>query len=751
MTLGLICVAAASSQAQAVMTNYYWTGANADGIWEESGNWILSNNVPATAYPSQIDAGTYDVANFTNSGTYTVSFTPGDTIVDASNFFDSASGTVAVVTLELNGGVFNPFPSDPHTTLAVGEGSNTTSILYLDSSPAPKGYVSSGGTDIGHDGIGTLWLTNGFVQLWNVNVGSGAGQGTIIISGTNAYVTSYQFSVGNTNASYGDTLIVSNSASLTVNSSFRIGSSSSQATSNCQFIVTDGATVSVYEGPMTIGNRATISTQAAYNNIGIVDSGGALLSTNHTMVVGTAAISISGIGCSSCPYGGNGLNVATGNVFTVQAGGFVYGISEVGITPSNTFALYGGTFGGGGTNYAGSITNFGVFQGWGVIMGSLTTASNAVTHLLGYSAISNQVGPLVLSNSLTLVTNAVMQMTLGTNFYPIAVGLGQADAPPPTSLLSMSNSLVLYGTLNFVDSGGFTAPHTYKLITYPANLVTNYGNGLVNSNFFAVAATISNVPNPVYTYTLSTNTPGEIDLIVGCTNCGAPPFPCMNRTTPLPLQVCVSDCSTGSPAISSWEWLWGDGNSVGPGGAAYSNNVCYTYANEGTYVITQIVCNASGCGTNSQSVTVYTPFHTWQNEYFANGTLNASAGPNVDFYATGMSNTNKFLAGFAGNVKGAYLHIISIAKANGTNVVVTFLGSNGDSSYSGGPTARTNRLEYTTGRTNGSYSNNFAQVPGVADVTLSGGVGTGAVTSVTDVGGATNNVTRYYRVRVLAP
>jgi hypothetical protein len=39
----------------------------------------------------------------------------------------------------------------------------------------------------------------------------------------------------------------------------------------------------------------------------------------------------------------------------------------------------------------------------------------------------------------------------------------------------------------------------------------------------------------------------------------------------------------------------------------------------------------------------------------------------------------------------------------------------------------------------------------VADVSLSGGVGTGAVTSVTDVGGATNNVTRYYRVRVLAP
>jgi hypothetical protein len=115
-----------------------------------------------------------------------------------------------------------------------------------------------------------------------------------------------------------------------------------------------------------------------------------------------------------------------------------------------------------------------------------------------------------------------------------------------------------------------------------------------------------------------------------------------------------------------------------------------------------------------------------------------------------MSNTNKFMAGFGTN-KMASLHIISVAKANSTNIVVTFLGANGDNSYSPGVFSRTNRLEYTTGKPNGSYSNNFAQVPGVADVVLSGGSGTGAVTSVTDVGGATSSTTRYYRVRVLLP
>ncbi len=114
-----------------------------------------------------------------------------------------------------------------------------------------------------------------------------------------------------------------------------------------------------------------------------------------------------------------------------------------------------------------------------------------------------------------------------------------------------------------------------------------------------------------------------------------------------------------------------------------------------------------------------------------------------------MSNTNRFLAGFNPTNPVAYLHIISIASTNNTDVNVIYLGANGDNSWSPGIASRTNVLELTAGTAGGGYSSNFVS----ANVTniLSGGNGTGIVTNMVDTGGATNGPTRYYRVRVLVP
>jgi hypothetical protein len=143
-----------------------------------------------------------------------------------------------------------------------------------------------------------------------------------------------------------------------------------------------------------------------------------------------------------------------------------------------------------------------------------------------------------------------------------------------------------------------------------------------------------------------------------------------------------------------------------------------------------------------------TGFPAWQNEYFPSGGSLSAGG--VDCYGTGMSNTNKFLAGFAGNVPAAYLHIISIAKANGTNIVVTYLGASGDDTYSPGIASRTNVLEFTAGAANGSFTNGaWTQVPGQTNI-LSGGNGLGTVTNMTDIGGAAYS-NRYYRIRILLP
>ena len=81
---------------------------------------------------------------------------------------------------------------------------------------------------------------------------------------------------------------------------------------------------------------------------------------------------------------------------------------------------------------------------------------------------------------------------------------------------------------------------------------------------------------------------------------------------------------------------------------------------------------------------------------------------------------------------------------------MTYLGANGDSSYTGGPTSRTNVLEFTTGTANGSYSSNNFTSTGQTNI-LNAANGLGTVTNMVDTGGATNKPSRFYRVRVLLP
>ena len=220
-----------------------------------------------------------------------------------------------------------------------------------------------------------------------------------------------------------------------------------------------------------------------------------------------------------------------------------------------------------------------------------------------------------------------------------------------------------------------------------------------------------------------------------------------------PIAVNFYDTSSGSP--SSWQWDSGDCS------YSYVQNPTFVYTNPGTYYPSLIALSQSGPST-SYVGTVTVPcaappggWGAWDSYYFPNG--GSLSGPNVDVYGTGMSNTNKFFAGFSGTNAAAYLHIISTAKTNG-NINVTYLGASGDTNYPGGPSVRTNVLEYTTGTANGSYQNSsWTQVPGATNIlgagqpAPSGGTGQGSVTNMTDVGGASATPSRYYRIRVLLP
>ena len=210
-----------------------------------------------------------------------------------------------------------------------------------------------------------------------------------------------------------------------------------------------------------------------------------------------------------------------------------------------------------------------------------------------------------------------------------------------------------------------------------------------------------------------------------------------------PLNVAFTDASSNSP--TSWSWTFGDA------GTSILQSPNHTYTTAGTYTVRLVASNAGGSGTNTVAnlIRVYDPFAWWQLRYFGSTNNNPNTAPGGDFTGTGMSNTNKFLAGLNPTNPAAYLHIISIANTNSTDISVIYLGANGDSTWSPGIAARTNVLEFTAGTGNGDYSTNFVS----ANVTniLSGGTGTGTVTNLVDAGGATNTPSRYYRVRVLVP
>jgi PKD repeat protein len=219
---------------------------------------------------------------------------------------------------------------------------------------------------------------------------------------------------------------------------------------------------------------------------------------------------------------------------------------------------------------------------------------------------------------------------------------------------------------------------------------------------------------------------------------------------PAPLAVQFNDgSSAGSGSLTTWVWTFGDpGNNT-----SATESPSFTYSAPGTYTASLSVTNSCGKGSASPAmatVTVYDPFAWWESHvYSLSGSL---TGGNASYTGDGMSNTNKFEAGFSPVNAAAYLHIISVSKAvasGATNVTVTYLGANGDSTAGVG--SRTNILEYSTGSGNGSYNGTFQVAPGSGSTNIfSGGAGLGLTASMTDSNVPAVN-DRYYRVRVLLP
>ncbi|HVM61307.1 MAG TPA: PKD domain-containing protein, partial [Verrucomicrobiae bacterium] len=523
-----LLLGAVGSQAQ---TNYYW--ASGSDYWQNVNAWSPSGS-----------PGTNDATYFTNAATYYVTLTNNVSI--AGNFFSNASNTIAAVTLDLGANNLTCIRTGADTFVVAAIPTSTSVVYIASSTQAQGGLVATGSVVVGEYGVGKLSITNGFVVLGAASdpgliVGEGSNAcGTLVISGTNTYVNDQrQIGVGSGN-NFGNSVVISNSASLSVGSSFRFGSSSGGGGSSNNTLLLDsgGALYVPNSGTVTIGHRSSTNFPGSYNNTVVIQNGGIWNNGSQSMYIGTS-----------------GSGPATGNVLTVIASGTLTNVKSITVTASNTLNLVGGTA------QAGSLTCGGIIQGYGKI---ILTKNGSIT-AGGFLSPSNSLGPLTISGtSLSLGAGSTTTFQLGTNFCTTA----------------MTGALFVNGTLNLADGGGFTNA-TYTLFT---------STGAMNTN----GLTIGTTPNADLTYSLLVvaSTSNQLKLVV------APPpvasFTASPTNGTAPSTVTFTDTSVGT--ITNWYWNLGDGTTTN----ATTNTLSHTY-NAGTYNVSLTIWAYGGSSTNAQN------------------------------------------------------------------------------------------------------------------------------------------------------
>ena len=538
-----LLVGVTDSRADADLT---WTNTAAAGIWETDFAWTtnlyyfhntntnvgsscqLTNTFGDDGVRSNIcgtsGAGTYpktifESAYYTNASTYTVRITT-DNFCN-SNVFQNPKETEATITLD--SGNFQLI-ANGQTIIAASQSSTTTVYLTTgrNTNDVNAGYSSGGTFVIGRNGRGTLIITNGtLLASGNVNLGTGSnGVGRLIITGTNSLVhcTSQSGIGGSTNSPGGSSVIVSNGAMFRVDSSFRLGSVSGQGCSSNFMILFPGSKFASDVGPQVIGARVTSTNPPSIcnDNFAIVKSGAvwhAGYTTFRSFIIGNAGF-IPGV---SNAFSGN---LATNNSLTIEAGGVISNVSNMTITPTNSFNLLRG--------YASItlITNYGLVQAYG---GSNITINSIGTPLGGINVTDGgHLGGFIVTNGGTLwvrstlsqfgINNGLLvdevsglKFDLGTNFNSTYVGLNVTSNGVVLTANGTNNMMRIRGTWDFADGGGFAAT-TYDLINYNTNFIAIGSNNV----FVTLPATIGETPDPDCTYTINTNTLGIIKLIVEC-------------------------------------------------------------------------------------------------------------------------------------------------------------------------------------------------------------------------------------------
>ena len=398
----------------------------------------------------------------------------------------------------------------------------------------------------------------------------------------------------------------------------------------------------------------------------------------------TVAANITGASVTAANNGGNSLTFPTGNPASGQA------VSTTGFT---------GSAGPPATNYSCFAFSITVANLSAVSLSSISFDDRASN--TGPTNFSVQVSQSADFSSV-IYTSGVQNTHFSTASPPV---LGANSFALPNSVLTGTVYFRLYG----FKAGALTGTWRIDNVNIQGQVTSTGGSSgggwYVDSVSIQDAFCCTNFPNPpVADFT------------------GSP------TTGPAPLAVTFNDGSTGG-TISNWFWDFGDNSTTN----VTTGSVVHTYAAGGTYDVMLIATGPDGVSTNTKAgyITAWTPFQSWQIQYFGS-TTNPAADASLDADGDGQNNLAEFAAGTDPTNSVSALRITSIT-VQGTNVLVSWTTGVG----------KTNALQVTNGDPGGSYATN-----GFADlVIITNTIGT--VTNGVDEGGATSSATRYYRVRLV--
>ncbi|HTS18895.1 MAG TPA: autotransporter-associated beta strand repeat-containing protein [Verrucomicrobiae bacterium] len=355
---------------------------------------------------------------------------------------------------------------------------------------------------------GTLRVTAGIVQGSNRGITLDSNGGTIEVLGSSSLTNTQIISgpggltkngtgmlaLGQTSSNHTYTSLVLNAGTISMDKSTGLGTGT---------VLINGGAISCYRNgtSRSPGNTVILNADVTLGSSGITSPmtfTGPWTITNgsHQIIVNTITNTINGpIGqdvpgrgltkAGSGPLILGGTNTYSGpttiNVGTLALTNFgsIVDSATISVASGAVFDVTGVT-GGPFTLATGQA-----LAGNGLVKGSVTVGNGATLSPGGPA------GALSFSNGLTVATTAELDFGLGTNGAKAVV----------------RGNLTLGGTLNITDAGGFTNT-AYTLFTYTGTLT--YGG-----------VTVGATPYGGLTYTISTDTIGQVNLVVAI----APPPP----------------------------------------------------------------------------------------------------------------------------------------------------------------------------------------------------------------------------------